>query len=90
MRGLDSRFLSAMRDGLENGRRKGYVGWDERWAHGKVVFPVPPMDWLKARLHQEMDELTVAIYEKDPDKILKEAADVANFAMFIADITRGE
>jgi len=43
---------------------------------------------LKTRLYQEIDELTVAIYEGEQERILIEAADIANFAMMIADLTK--
>jgi len=87
MRDLSERFLDAMRKGLDKGRReKGYSGWDVHWKG--VKFPIPPMDWMIMRLHQEVDELIIAIYQNDPEKILGESADVANFAMFIADISR--
>ena len=45
--------------------------------------------WLLARLDQERDELLLAMHDGDPAAIMKEAADVANFAMMIADNERG-
>ena len=86
MRGLSLKFLSAMRKGLDRGRMHGYKGWDEHWEN--VCFPCPSDMFLKMRLHQEMDELIIALNERDPEKILNEAADVANFAMFLADINQ--
>ena len=41
--------------------------------------------WLLARLEQELQELKQAIKEDDPLSISYECADVANFAMMIAD-----
>lgn len=82
MRGLDSRFLDAMRVKLNHGRAMGNTAWDQRWKYG-----INP-NALVSRLHQELDELVVALDGGDEDKILNEAADVANFAMFIADIHR--
>ncbi len=43
-------------------------------------------DWLFARLRQEVDELLLAIHDNEtPEKIIRECADVGNFAMMIAD-----
>lgn len=84
-RGLSTKFLDAMRDGLERGRRRGYKGWDEGWRN--VSFPCSPRRWMIMRLHQEVDELIVALDRGDPkERVVSEAADIANFAMFIADI----
>lgn len=45
------------------------------------------LPYLVGRLHQEAYELMVALQRKnDPDGVLDEAADVANFAMMIADL----
>ena len=85
MRGLSQRFLDAMRRKLKQGRRRGYIGWDCHWK--KAVFPYSPTQFLIDRFHGEIDELIIAIHEGKPEAILNEAADVANFAMFIADIT---
>ena len=84
MRGLSNQFLNAMRQGLKRGRNKGYVGWDQHWKN--TAFPCSPTGWMMMRLHQEIDELVVALNKGSPDLILREAADVANFAMFIADM----
>lgn len=44
-------------------------------------------EWLLARLVEEVEELRQAIFwDKDPQHIAEEAADVANFANFIADV----
>ena len=42
-------------------------------------------DHLTHRLHQEFVELTEAIAKGTPEQIISEAADVANFALMIAD-----
>lgn len=88
MRGLSKRFLGAMREGLENGRRKGYTGWDSHWQN--AFFAGPPKEYLKSRLYREIEELVVALEFKNSNSILHEAADVANFAMMLADITKEE
>jgi NTP pyrophosphatase (non-canonical NTP hydrolase) len=51
------------------------------------------MEHMLVRLQEERDELVYAIDKflidkKDPREIFSEAADVANFAMMIADIAR--
>ena len=84
MRGLSAEFLTAMREGLKRGRQRGYVGWDQYWQ--KAAFPMPHKQWMMMRLHREVDELVIALEKGKPDEILREAADVANFAMFIADL----
>ena len=83
-RGLSRDFLCAMREKLEHGRQRGYVGWDKHWE--QTPFPCDPINWMMMRLHQEVDELVIALHKRNLDKIRSEAADVANFAMFIADI----
>lgn len=85
-RGLSNRFLNAMRSKLKKGRRRGYCGWDERWE--EVEFAIDPLQFMMLRLYGEITELAIALRDEDPSRILEEAADVANFAMFIADITR--
>ncbi len=86
MRGLSAQFLRAMRRGLNNGRAKGYVGWDRNWRRSNL--PCDSNKWFISRLHEEVDELILALHDNDPDEIMSEAADVANFAMFIADINK--
>ena len=44
--------------------------------------------WLLNRLRQETSELTRAVEAGKPEDIIREAADVANFAMMIADNAR--
>lgn len=83
MRGLSKRFLAKMRDKLVQGYLKGYRGWDARWVG--VYFPCEPLVYFISRLHQEFDELIVALSRKDTEQVREEAADMANFLMFIAD-----
>lgn len=64
-------FVAAMRRKLAANAHKG--GW-------KDCDP----DWLLKRLRQEVDELEEAVQKGQG--VLGEAADVANFAMFIADV----
>jgi len=84
MRDISQEFLQAMRKGLDKGRRMGHVEWDQHWEN--CTFPCSPTQWMIMRLHQEVDELVIAVNENNPDNILREAADVSNFAMFIADL----
>lgn len=44
--------------------------------------------YLLTRLEQELDELRQAVRSGSGGEIINEAADVANFAMMIADVTR--
>ena len=86
-RGLSSDFLAAMREKLECGRDSGYVGWDLHWKD--CVWeedPDNPTGFLAKRLEQEVQELILAVKSGDKKCIRLEAADVANFAMMIADI----
>jgi len=85
-RGLEKKFLDEMRRKLDIGRARGYGGWDRHWKN--CTYPLPPSGvhgFFMTRLREEMAELTVAVHERKKDKIREEAADVANFAMFIAD-----
>ena len=88
IRGLSKDFLDAMRHGLYRGRVKGYRGWDNKWDGS--LFPYAPNKFMIDRLHQELDELIIALHDGDPKKILGEASDVANFAMMIADMNQIE
>ncbi|MGE5593064.1 MAG: hypothetical protein ACM3X3_05225 [Betaproteobacteria bacterium] len=44
------------------------------------------LGYLRARLSEELAELDEALADGDPYLVLGEAVDVANFAMFIADV----
>ena len=86
MRGLSKQFLEAMRQKLEHGRRRGHTGWDKHW-ECYVHRSLAGVDGeLMSRLYEEVAELIIAVHEGKPEKIRLEAADIANFAMFIADI----
>jgi len=49
-----------------------------------------PMQYLIGRLAEEQEELREAIEGENSEEILKEAADVANFAMMIADVAKSK
>lgn len=68
------RFAALMERVLRENDHKG--GWEEM-----------SLSALLARLQEEVNELVIAAYPPRADKpeISCEAADVANFAMFIAD-----
>lgn len=75
-----------MERGLDVGRRKGYAGWDMHWHD--VTWDIPPggVDgYLMQRLMGEILELAAAISAEDIEAIRREAADVANMAMMVAD-----
>ena len=87
MRGLDSDFLNAMREKLERGRRKGRVGWDTKWnCYSDTSYDRGARGPLMKALVGECIELAIAVERGDLEEIRHEAADVANFAMFVADI----
>lgn len=69
-------FCDRMYDKLHKNQHKG-VSWRTETAL-----------WLMERLEDEVGELEVAIDEKNKEEIIKECADVANFAMMIADNAR--
>lgn len=81
-RGLDKRFLDEMREGLARGWATGHEGWESRsWG--------VTSSWMFDRLMQEVIELAVAMRTKEKHTTVpREAADVANFAMFIAGMYR--
>jgi NTP pyrophosphatase (non-canonical NTP hydrolase) len=71
-------FAGEMERQLRANDHKG--GWSRDKQHG-----------LLARLREETQELSaeiLAMQERDPYQVVKEAADVANFAMMIADNER--
>ena len=71
-------FAHAMEIALRRNDHKG--GWREC-----------RLTWLVERLYQEADELARAITSGAPHaEIEREAADVANFAMMIADVAKLE
>ena len=89
IRGLSEEFLAAMREKMDSGRRKGRVGWDRHWID--CVFngdPIGSEGALMTGLRREVRELEEALRHGTPTQILEEAADVANFAMMVADFHR--
>jgi hypothetical protein len=68
-------FASQMEKHLRRNNDKG--GWLEC-----------DQGYLLTRLHEEMNELEFALEEGHPGIIIHEAADVANFAMMLADRVR--
>ena len=86
-RGLDRQFLTLMRKKLDAGRRHGYVGWDRYWENCAFASsPRGPHGLLFQRLQEEIIELALALSREDTEAIGEECADVANFAMMIADL----
>jgi len=49
-----------------------------------------PMQYLIGRLAEEQEELREAVERGNHKEVLREAADVANFAMMIADVAKRE
>jgi len=73
-----------MRAKLNAGRRKGRDDYDRHWPNSQK----PNIDgFLFGRLQQEVAELAVALHNGDVEEIVSECADIANFAMFIADVS---
>lgn len=85
MRGLSKEFLDLMREKLKKGSYEGKWGWEEHWQNFNY-----PSDLFQC-LQDEVIELAIALEnfrlnKGSLDHVLYEAADVANFAMMIADI----
>lgn len=78
-------FINAMEEKLEHGRRRKRKGWDSHWAGYLKSIGEGPTSYLMRRLFVEVFELQDAVLYKSKEMIRLEAADVANFAMFIAD-----
>ncbi len=76
VRGVVLAFAALMEKTLRSNDHKGGWGGDS-------------VRWLRGRLHQEVEELDTAIKGLSrgvrPKEVAKEAVDVANFAMMIAD-----
>jgi NTP pyrophosphatase (non-canonical NTP hydrolase) len=72
-------FAKDMEKRLRANDRKGRRGWESCSLH-----------WLLDRLTEERDELLLALHgiSDDGSSVIDEAADVANFAMMIADNAR--
>lgn len=60
----------------------------EKGPRGWITHPDCTVSWLLDRLQEEVTELSEAYCDCDPGKVQKECADVANFAMMIADRIR--
>lgn len=69
-------FVVVMKFKLDENIAKGKGGWEDMRS-----------EWLYMRLQGEIGELYAELMAKkvDPDKVARECADVANFAMMIAD-----
>lgn len=84
-------FIKIMEEKLQQGRINGYVGWDRHW--NNTVFPHKDMcgatGYFINRLQMGVLELAEAITKGRVSDITKEAADIANFAMFVADTHGG-
>lgn len=70
-------FIKIMEQNLQQNDYKG--GWSNC-----------DIKWLLSRLKEETVELEQAIENKNKENIVKEAADVANFAMMIADNSKND
>ena len=66
-------FAQAMEEKLRENDHKG--GWEDC-----------TMQYLSMRLTQEREELRKAVERGNPEEVLREAADVANFCMMIAEV----
>lgn len=70
-------FMQVMRDKLNENQHK--PRWD-----GDTI------EWLMMRLKEETQELVEAIdFNEPPRNVARECADIANFAMMIADVSKG-
>lgn len=88
-RPVSSAFIKAMEEGLEHGRKMGQTGWDtawKRWLGSPSTLQQVRMGLLD-KLDEEVEELLDALRQKkEPEEVLREAADVANLAMMLADL----
>ncbi len=79
-------FLEMMKEQLRANSHKG--DWRERVIHqpGSTDEPLTTAHAL-VRLEEELRELRVAVEDgQEPGVVLREAADVANFALIVADL----
>ena len=70
-----TKFVAAMEAKLKKN------SWKDPWYNCSLQY-------LSMRLTQERKELRRAMTRRDAHEVLKEAADVANFAMMLADVYR--
>lgn len=83
-RSVAGEFINAMEKGLAHGRRMGRTGWDSHWQESSFA---DVRLGLLDKLDEEVNELIEAIDDNENgDVVLREAADVANIAMMLADI----
>ena len=89
-RDVEQYFIDEMNKGLDWGRRQGRVGWDSEWK--ETAFEDGDLiDNLRAKLEEELKELDSALVGGDSFLgVLREAADLSNVAMMIADAVRVE
>jgi len=74
-----------MEEKMDKGRAKGKFNWDNYWKDDTIK---EALRYLFDRLDQEIHELEDSVYAGDGSPKL-EAADVANLALMIADVTEG-
>ena len=87
LRDIDVRFLDAMEERLGLGRQKSMVGWDQHWKDCYFEYdPDGPRGMFVDLLQRNVRDLIVYLQSNRRTKIRETCADIANFAMFIADI----
>jgi len=85
-RGLDQKFISAMHDRMMQGDRKGRTGWDAHWKDEMFNYPPKgPLGAFMVDVYRSTSKLMLALKDEDDDEILDRCADVANYAMMVAD-----
>ena len=78
-------LATLMQAKLDKNKHKDGAGW-ERDENGARKGWICPMDFLIAKLMEEVSELVMAVHEDENGiDVHYEAADVANLAMMIAD-----
>ena len=80
-------FARCMQHKLDVNKHKDDAGWKRTPDGSRKGWAGCDMQFLTGKLAEECDELVRAIYvdQPNPDEICKEAADVGNIAMMIAD-----
>ncbi len=84
MRSVSADFVLAMEEKLQHGREQGRTGWDTHWEKTSIDDFGP--DQLVAKLHEEVDEVIVALYHGTDAELRLECADVANIVMMLVDM----